>query len=188
VHRRTAIRLALMQTLVGANLVVGERVFTNRSRQFWPEELPCIVIYTMKEQTELISAPKLYKRRARIAIEIVDKGGTNSAQIETDASDDDAVDDRLDALCEAIEIAVTRDDTLNGTCEDIDLVETEMNFTAEGDAVIGAARMVWEAVWHEYLPPDLSEELSNLNSIHAAWDIAPTDGQIDAADDITLEQ
>ena len=73
---------------------IGPRVFTNRMRKVFPEELPCIIIYSKSESAEItVAAPRQYKRVMKLAIEIIDKWDESA-----EATLDDTLDDRLDEI------------------------------------------------------------------------------------------
>lgn len=150
----------------------AERVFSNRARQLWPEELPAIMVYTRSETSkDFGSAPRSLERELRMAVEIVAKADEN-------------LDDELDTIAQQVEDRILGDDTLGGICSDIILTDTEMAVSGEGDTLFGSAVLTFRVVYHtEVYVKDA--EITDLERINVDYDLN-ADDKIEAVDTIEL--
>lgn len=177
---REAIKAALTTPPISG---IGTRVFTNRMRKVYPDEMPAVVIYTKSESAEIyIAAPREYKRTMKVAIEVFDKFDDAG---ETTLEDD--VDDRLDALAEQIEQRLYKDETLGGKVSDLKFSDSESDFMPEGEQPIGALRMTFD-VEYFVLAPIEQTGLDAFETAHVETTIQPDTGQDPAVDDIELPQ
>lgn len=177
---RTAILTLLTETPIPA---IGSRVFTNRSRKLFPEELPAIVIYSKSESAEIyIEAPREYKRTLKLAIEIFDKYDTGG-----ETTLEDSVDDRLDAIADEIEQRIFRNETLDGDVSDIKLSDMESDYMPEGEQPIGAMRLTFDVEYFTYAPVD-QPNLDAFERAHIETKVPPDLGQDAAVDDVELPQ
>lgn len=71
---------------------------------------------------------------------------------------------------------------------DMVLVETNSDFRSEGAQPIGGLAIGYDVEWYEDAPTDLTGDMPPLESMGVKWDLAPTDGTIDAVDEILLPQ
>lgn len=152
----------------------AERVFSNRARQLWPEELPAILVYTRNETaTDFGSAPRSLQRELRMAVEVVAKA-------------DEQLDDQLDLIAQQVEDRLLGDDTLGGICSDIILTDTEMSISGEGDTLFGSAVLNFRVLYHtDVVVKDERAELADLEKINVQWDLS-SDDKIEAEDTIEL--
>lgn len=88
-HPETAIRARVVQLLVAANTVAGDRVFPNRKTNLRDNELPAICVYMLQAEAErLTEGPVSYKHEAVTVCELWLQSGTEI----------DRVDDELDTF------------------------------------------------------------------------------------------
>lgn len=71
---------------------------------------------------------------------------------------------------------------------DMVLVETNSDFAAEGAQPIGGLALGYDVEWYQEAPTDLTGDMPPLESMGVKYDLAPTDGTIDAVDEILLPQ
>lgn len=180
--QRKIIRAKIIEVLTGIEGIAsnGANVYANRSRKVYPEEMPALIVYTRDEQAEIeIEAPRSYKRRLRVAVEII-----------TDTKDDaKAPDDLVDDIAAEIERRLFRDETLTGLVSDVRLSDTEMETNSDGETMHAAARVTFEIhYWTE--APEEQVGLDDFESVHS--EMLPA-GAIDddtepAIDDISIDQ
>lgn len=140
-HTRQAIREAVVNLLKGTSAsrptAAGERVFDSRFRNIFPAELPCLIVYAMDETVEdRRSSPRMIDRSLSLAVDIF-------------AEATDQVEDDLDALAEQVESVMSADETLGGLTYDCILSETEMSVVADGETLIGSARLTFIIEYEE---------------------------------------
>lgn len=141
-HQRKLIRDAVIAKLKAANTSAGQRVYGNRAAQIFPNELPCILVYTKSEASEIsIESPREYKRDLVVALELVAQAAT-----------EDALDDVLDAFAEQVEAAIFNDETHGGLVSDTFLGETEMDILTEGEKPVGAAKISLTMPYYQQVP------------------------------------
>jgi hypothetical protein len=146
----------------------ADRVFQNRARQLWPEELPAILVYSRSETArEFDTAPRSIERELQIAVEIV-------------AAADEELDETLDALAEQVERRLMGDDTLGNLCSDIILTGTEMSISGEGETLFGSAILNFRVLYHTEIYVQ-DAEITDLERIDVEWDLK-NDDNIDAVD------
>lgn len=162
---------------------VGARVYTNRMRKVYPEELPCIVIYSKSESAEInVAGPREYKRTMKLAVEIIDKYGDPS-----DTTLEDSVDDRLDEIAAQVEQRLYRNETLDGEVSDLLFSDIETDFVVEGEQPVGAMRLTFDV---EFIieAPDTQPNLDAFEIAHVEILTQPDAGQEKTVDDIELPQ
>lgn len=112
-----------------------DRVFTQRTIELDPEELPLILVTAREEDNEPVSSSEWDAADER----------TLAIHVECLALGLDDVDDRLDALCLGVEQALGGL-LINGLeTARLRLRRTETDVDREGEVPIGAARMSFEA-------------------------------------------
>lgn len=175
VHPRTLIRKAAAQILTGAT-DAGPSVFTNRVEPFindrWQQELPAINVFTMDEQSEVFNeSPLEYRRVVQLVIEI-------------QAAANALLDDVLDTIARQAEIALSIDDSLNGTTERLEYSDTRMVLREEGEELIGACRITFDANYIDALPPEGEPVLDDFLRARVDYNLA---GEQDPDDQATDE-
>lgn len=170
-HQRKLIRAAAVAKLTGQT-DAGSRVFANRVKPFicngWMTNLPAIVIYTMDESADIFNqAPREYERTVQLMIEI-------------QAAADESLDDVLDDIADDVERILLRDDTLSETVNDLKLVRTRMALREEGETLIGACIIQFDAEYLDRRPDDeFNATLDDLDTVSTAYSLnneqAPAD-------------
>lgn len=163
-HQRKLIRDAAKAKLLGQT-AAGARVYANRVRPLmsngWTSELPAIVIYTMDESSEIVTAaPREYMRTVQLMVEI-------------QASADDSLDDVLDNIADQVELILLRDDTLGETVNDLLLSRTRMALKEEGETLIGACVIQFDAQYIDARPDDdFNDTLPDLVEVQAQYSLS----------------
>lgn len=180
--QRIAIRSHLASMLKTAIPECQGRVYPSRAAPLDDTKLPAICIYTRSERVELFaSAPKVYRRYARVQIEIFARG-------------DETVDDVLDTLAHKVEMAIFSNPMLKVKiganveegAADSTLVESTLDISAEGNSPIGVCGVTWDIEYYEDAPNDLTAELPELDIVDVGIDLAAPDGKLEATDTIIL--
>lgn len=169
-NTRTLVRQKIVELLTDKT-EAAERVYPNRARQLWPEELPAILVYSRNETaTEFGSAPRSLRRELRVAVEIVAKA-------------DDKLDDDIDSIAQQVESRLLGDDTLGGICSDITLSDTEMTINAEGETLFGTAVLTFRVTYFSEV--FVEAEITDLERVNVQYDLSGDD-KIEAVDTIEL--
>lgn len=177
-----------------------DRIYTNLANAVWREQMPAVVIYCLNETIERTNmAPVEYRRNLAIVIEIFATGPDDP-----NTADGKLVQDQLDDIAEQVETELNRDTTLGdfgsvldpisgkrcAIVDDLLLSAVEFEF-APGDGPTGSAKLLFNAVYHEFRPRTLDEQpnIGTLETVNAKWDIqdpsAPPDVD-EAEDDLTV--
>lgn len=171
-HQRETIRKQVVQVLTGQT-AAGARVFANRVKPLasngWTSQLPAIVVYTLDEQAEILNAaPREYLRTVQVMVEI-------------QAAADDALDDVLDDIADAVELLLLRDDTLGDTVNDLQMVRTRMALKEQGETLIGACMIQFDAEYLDRRPDDgFNATLPDLSTLSTEYSL--NNAQADPAD------
>jgi hypothetical protein len=162
VHQRQIIRQAVKTALLGAT-AAGTRVFESRVYAWKSSELPAISVYTLEDAVDpesRKSAPMELERDLSLAIEAVVKAGEN-------------VDDAMDAICEEIERAMHRDDSLGGACSWSVLRTTELDLVGNSDQVVGNARLTYQVHFVTGAPEAADTPLDDLKTANIRENLEP---------------
>jgi len=137
-HVRKQIRDAAVTALTGLVTTTTD-VYPTRMHRVRESQLPCLLIYTLSEQSEIdaLSRPRGLTRQVDLAVEAV-------------AVDNDTLDDTLDLICKEVEVALGNT-TFGGLAKDVILTSTEVVVDGNSDKKTGAARMTWTV---EYRTPE----------------------------------
>lgn len=155
--RRKEIREALVDLLTGAT-DCGNRVYANRVRPLWQEELPAILITTKSEAVEIwAQSPMEYKRSLTVDVIIY-------------AEADDLCDDTLDILGAQVEAKLYEDHTLEEICEDVILRSAELGIEKNGDNLLGALTLTYEIPYYTQ-PVNDAGNLEFLNRVDVEYDL-----------------
>lgn len=130
-HKRKQIRDSIVERLKGATHC-GERVFSNRGRSFFANELPSITVYTESESSAFLNSPETRLRR------------TLKLVIEAATIQQHHIDDELDELALQVEEALPNSQYFDGLIQTISLSQSEMGLADKGDKVMGSVRMTYE--------------------------------------------
>lgn len=133
-HERALIRAALVAALVAAGTAAGSRVFKRRSKPFRQTELPSLNVYFTDEPVaddSARSAPRKLERRAIFNVDFF------VAQ-----SDEELLDDALDAAALDVERVMDHPGTLHGLgVRDCILSSTEAGIVMSGNMPLGCVHM-----------------------------------------------
>ena len=134
-HIRQQIRDAVVARLTGL-ATTGGNVFGSRVYPIQPNEMPGVLVYSLREtaDAETMGHPRLLVRRADIAVEVL---ATANADL----------DDTLDTAAKEIEVAIAADMTLGGVCRDIMMTATDITLKGDGDKIAGSARLTFEVIY-----------------------------------------
>ena len=134
-HVRKQIRDRLVSTTLDDLATTGSNVFN--SHVYDAQVANSLFVYTTNETiaADNMGRPITQERELTIRIEAIAKG------------DAGAVADTLDQIAVEVEHAVYADLNLNGLVKDIDLNETELTFSSDGDAPTGGMRLTYVATY-----------------------------------------
>ena len=127
-HLRQSIRERIATDVTGLS-TTGSNVFQSR---FYPVEdasLPCLLVYTTSEESEVteIASPRPMTRLLNVIIQGV-VGATTP-------------DDTLDDISKEIEVAMAGDVTINDLADNSFLSSTDIEFNADGAKPIGTVML-----------------------------------------------
>ena len=127
-HLRQSIRERIATDVTGLS-TTGSNVFQSR---FYPVEdasLPCLLVYTTSEESEVteIASPRPMTRLLNVIIQGV-VGATTP-------------DDTLDDISKEIEVAMASDVTINDLADNSFLSSTDIEFNADGAKPIGTVML-----------------------------------------------
>jgi len=138
-HIRRQIREAFATQVTGL-ATSGARVYQSRIRNMAAEDLPGLKIYTEQESIEdnagttYQSNPDLQHRTILLRCEAMIKATAD-------------VDDKLDLMCQEVEIAIAANPTLGGLARlQCWLVSTAIDFDGSLEQPVGRAVMTWKIV------------------------------------------
>lgn len=174
---RKEIRNRVIELLSAANIVPTGRLFRNRMRSLETAELPAMLVYTFDEPVvKHAESPKEYERRLSLSVEIV---GT--------ASED--LDDLLDDLADRVEKVINDNYDLGGLCRDIDLSNTESQYSDEGHKAAGAVRMTFIVTYYTLAVQD-SSDLEDFESAvsNITAEASGATAEIDAKVELPVEE
>lgn len=187
-HLRKNIRKAVVAMLKDKT-DVGARVFSNSSVPAWEEELPVILVYQRTESAvEFAMAPKELRRSLDLAIEIVAKGPEENSDLQTPETGVKSLEDQLDDIAEQVECLLHADDTLQGTCDESSLTNTEFEFESVGALPIGSARLTYEALYNTMAPRDTSKQNADddFETNQVDYNIGDDENTREASDKVDL--
>lgn len=194
-HMRALIREAVVRLIKADPAcapLLGDRVWPNRFEAWLTQELPAAGVYTTREEVlESDTSPDPDERRLSLEVELV-------------AWADASLDDTLDALCLALEHALTRDHAIDALGREMTaLVEarlkktlpllkngrspvdtlialkatgTDIGIAVDGERQIGVATLALDI---DYTWPRPTGELADFLLAIGYWDTAPADGKVD---------
>ena len=176
--RQKVIELLLRERTPGTYPTDAEnRVMSTRVTPFWESELPAINVYNGTDRADVFDqAPRRMKHDFSLIVECV-----------ADATSD-GIDDTLDDLARQVERVISVNDTLEGTCADILLNNTETTIRENGDRFIGAARMEFRVEYYTNWPNAVDLDLDNFETQHVQYDLNNQAEADRAKDIIEVEQ
>ena len=142
-HVRQQIREAVAVLVTGL-VTTQARVFSSRIYPVSADDLPCLLIYSTSEQSEVDgmgNARPLYR--------------TLIINVEALASANTDLDDTLDTISVEVETALAADRKLGGLAITSTLAQTEITLKADGESTVGSIRLSYEI---EYRTTDKNPE------------------------------
>ena len=127
-HLRQSIRERI-GTLVTGLTTTGSNVFQSRVYPVEDGSLPCLLVYTTSEESEVteIASPRPMTRFLNVIVQGV--GGATTP------------DDTLDDISKEVEVALAGDVTINSLANNSFLSSTTIEFNAEGAKPIGTVML-----------------------------------------------
>jgi len=157
-HQRKLIRDAIVAALVGET-VAEDRVRSTRLTPWRKGGLPAISVYAVDEDVDPAksdAAPRKLHRVVNMTIEGV-LAETN----------EDQLDDALDALAEEIEVAMDADPYLGGVAADSMLLRTDLGTATLGERPHGAVQLIYAVTFQTNVPEDgATEDLETASIKH----------------------
>jgi hypothetical protein len=124
-HARQSIRQAVAAAVGGV---------ATRTRPTQDAELPAVIVYALKESSELAAVRRSLERTLSVIVEIR-------------AASTGAIDDALDALCEAAEAAMDADPTFGRLAVTSFLAATTIGLDGEGDDRQAVATLEYQVIY-----------------------------------------
>lgn len=136
-HHRQTIRQAVAAVLAGLP-TTGPRVFKSRVWPLADDKLPCLLVFTRRDQVQDASMGR--PRRLNRGVEVIVEG------VVAAASED--LDDTLDIIAAEVEAAMGADPTLGGVVKQclLDGSTSELR-ASEGEKPVGAIQLVFIATY-----------------------------------------
>ena len=127
-HLRQSIRERIATDVTGLS-TTGSNVFQSRVYPVEDASLPCLLVYTTSEESEVdtMESPRAMKRLLNVIVQGV-VGATTP-------------DDTLDTISKEVEVAIAGDVTINSLAKNSFLSSTEIEYNAEGAKPIGIVRL-----------------------------------------------
>ena len=128
-HLRQSIRERIATDVTGLS-TTGSNVFQSRVYPVEDSSLPCLLVYTTSEESEVteIASPRPMTRLLNVIVQGVVGTATNP-------------DDTLDTISKEVEVVLAGDVTINNLANNSFLSSTEIEFNAEGAKPIGIVRL-----------------------------------------------
>lgn len=200
IHMRALIRRGMVKLLKaddGMAALCGTRVYGNRVEHWYQDEYPAVAVYALSEgNTESDLSPDPDERTLSLSIELV-------------AAADERLDDTLDALCLALERAVSIDtlgramtaivnrrlpeplpvddkgrSPVDAAMLRIRQTGTELGIAVDGERQMGLATVSFDV---EYRWPVMPGALADFLLAISGWDVVPADGKIDMESRVEFE-
>jgi len=173
-EQRKEIRKKIVSLLKRGKTDAGDNVVGNRVNPPWKENLPCISVYTRGELLEeWTQAPRVMKATLQVGVEVVAKG-----------RGEEELGNRVDELCEQVEVILAKDDSLEGTVEDIILRSINFDWEPSGEKMMSSATLMWDVVYLRSMPRDrFDQEQKDFETATAEWDLNSEQDEDDRADD-----
>ena len=135
-HVRQQIREEIAAILGGLVSVPAANVFVSRAYPVNDESLPCVLIYSARD--ELMSEASAMSGK---------RGYLLQTNVEVRVRPVAAADALTDTICAEIQAALAADDTLGGLVKDLDLYSTDIGFDGEAENPTGYARLAYGALY-----------------------------------------
>ena len=144
---RTAIRQYL-KALLTDKTIAGSRVFTNRARPMFDEDMPSMLIYTSGDKRGRPGDEHDGSMTYRKLAIVVEGAIENSRDIDLEAA--------LEQMSDDIETAINTDETLGNLVIECRWTDTEMDIVPDARRVFGTVRVEFEAELYTHHDADAS--------------------------------
>ena len=137
-HLRRQIRERIAADVTGL-VTTGSNVFQARVYPLEDAALPCLLVYSTSEESEILNqgTPRLLSRTLNITIQGV-------------AAESSDIDDKLDLIAKEIEPALSADRDINSLAQDSFLTSTEIEINADGAKTVGTLRLNYQIDYRVY--------------------------------------
>ena len=137
-HLRRQIRERIAADVTGL-VTTGSNVFQARVYPLEDSALPCLLVYSTSEESEILNqgTPRLLSRTLNITIQGV-------------AAESPDIDDKLDLIAKEIETALSADRDINSLAQDSFLTSTEIEINADGAKTVGTLRLNYQIDYRVY--------------------------------------
>ena len=137
-HLRRQIRERIAADVTGL-VTTGSNVFQARVYPLEDAALPCLLVYSTSEESEILNqgTPRLLSRTLNITIQGV-------------AAESSDIDDKLDLIAKEIETALSADRDINSLAQDSFLTSTEIEINADGAKTVGTLRLNYQIDYRVY--------------------------------------
>ena len=137
-HLRRQIRERIAADVTSLT-TTGSNVFQARVYPLEDSALPCLLVYTTSEESEILNqgTPRLLSRTLNITIQGV-------------AAETSDVDDKLDLIAKEVESALSADRDINSLAQDSFLTSTEIEINADGAKTVGTLRLNYQIDYRVY--------------------------------------
>lgn len=172
---RVAIRRAVADAIRAAGTALGTRVAASRVDPYEHEELPAGSVYTRGETITLLSSDPIHQARTvELAVEIIVQAHGQ-------------VDDVIDTIAEAVEVAVWESEALDDLISDLDLVRVEGPVVDErGELPLAGLVLAWQVVY-EQKRGVAPETAGDFERVHAELETHTPRAGAEAEADFELE-
>lgn len=125
------------------------------------DELPSIILYTRSTRSEVFDeSPRRYRHEVELTAECVMEIGAGQQ-----------IDDELDAFEQEALAALLLDDTLLGTVDDLRLSRATSTIDGDGNKLLGAVILTFEATLYTYAPIEGTQMLADLRAVHTEYSL-----------------
>ena len=137
-HLRRQIRERIAADVTSL-VTTGSNVFQARVYPLEDAALPCLLVYSTSEESEILNqgTPRLLSRTLNITIQGV-------------AAESSDIDDKLDLIAKEIETALSADRDINSLAQDSFLTSTEIEINADGAKTVGTLRLNYQIDYRVY--------------------------------------
>ena len=137
-HLRRQIRERIAADVTSL-VTTGTNVFQSRIYPLEDSALPCLLVYSTSEESEILNqgTPRLQARTLNITIQGV-------------AAETSDVDDKFDLIAKEVETALAGDRDINTLAQNSFLTSTEIEINADGAKTVGTLRLNYPIDYRVY--------------------------------------
>jgi hypothetical protein len=132
-HARQKIRYAVAAALASIP-ATANRIYPTKRYSWMSDQLPGIAVYTDSAQVEYLHRDREQRHSLNLILECA-------------ASDPDTLDDDLDDICAAVEVAIEADPTFGGLANDAMLASISTLTDAGGERPVGILRLTYTVTY-----------------------------------------